>query len=82
MEVKTNKRRGDPGKPPGLHRTAGCTVELIDRSTKFCRNNKKEEKSTTPSHQAAIVNTILGFHKPCRLAFKTSRVRGLQDLHV
>ncbi|KAK9937089.1 hypothetical protein M0R45_013906 [Rubus argutus] len=29
MEVKTNKRRGDPGKPPGLHRTAGCTVELI-----------------------------------------------------
>jgi homeobox-leucine zipper protein len=29
MEVKTNKRRGDPGKPPGLHRTAGCTIELI-----------------------------------------------------
>ncbi|KAK9950893.1 hypothetical protein M0R45_006359 [Rubus argutus] len=29
IEVKTNKRRGDPGKPPGLHRTAGCTVELI-----------------------------------------------------
>ncbi|KAK9932361.1 hypothetical protein M0R45_019601 [Rubus argutus] len=29
MEVKTNKRRGDPGKPPGLHRTAGCTIELL-----------------------------------------------------
>ncbi|KAK9944008.1 hypothetical protein M0R45_009593 [Rubus argutus] len=29
IEVKTNKRRGDPGKPPGLHRTAACTVELI-----------------------------------------------------
>ncbi|KAK9922328.1 hypothetical protein M0R45_030797 [Rubus argutus] len=29
MEVKTNKRMGDPGKPPGLHRTVGCTIDLI-----------------------------------------------------
>ncbi|KAK9943302.1 hypothetical protein M0R45_008915 [Rubus argutus] len=33
MEVKTNKRRGDPGKPPGLHRTAGCTSSSFLRTT-------------------------------------------------
>jgi homeobox-leucine zipper protein len=33
-EVKTNKRRGDPGKPPGLNRTAGCTIELVSSHTR------------------------------------------------
>ena len=34
MEVRTNKRRGDPGKPPGLNRTAGCTVKHISHHTR------------------------------------------------
>jgi homeobox-leucine zipper protein len=34
MEVRTNKRRGDPDKPPGLNRTAGCTIQHLSQHTK------------------------------------------------
>ncbi|KAK9942887.1 hypothetical protein M0R45_008530 [Rubus argutus] len=33
MEVKTNKRRGDHGKPPGLNLTIGCTVLHLSHHT-------------------------------------------------
>ena len=33
MEVRTNKRRGDPSKPPGVNRTAGCTIEFTSPHT-------------------------------------------------
>ena len=34
MVVLTNKRKGDPRKPPGLNRTAGCTVKHISHHTR------------------------------------------------
>ena len=35
MEVRTNKRRGDPSKPPGVNRTAGCSVVHLSHHTRI-----------------------------------------------
>ncbi|KAK9905389.1 hypothetical protein M0R45_000228 [Rubus argutus] len=63
MEVKTNKRRGDPGKPPGLHRTAGCTIELIsshNRVFDYLRDiqNRPQWERISPT---AIVHELATF---------------------
>jgi homeobox-leucine zipper protein len=65
MEVKTNKRRGDPGKPPGLHRTAGCTIELISSHNRVfdylrdIRNRPQWERISSNSivHELANFST-------------------------
>jgi homeobox-leucine zipper protein len=65
MEVKTNKRRGDPGKPPGLHRTAGCTIELISSHNRVfdylrdIRNRPQWERMSSNSivHELATFST-------------------------
>ncbi|KAK9929807.1 hypothetical protein M0R45_026888 [Rubus argutus] len=66
MEVKTNKRRGDPGKPPGLHRTAGCTVELISSHNRVfdylsdIQNRPQWERMSSGSSVQALVNITTG----------------------
>ena len=35
MEVRTNKRRGDPSQPLGLDRTAGCSVKHFSHHTRI-----------------------------------------------
>ncbi|KAK9922514.1 hypothetical protein M0R45_030976 [Rubus argutus] len=65
MEVKTNKRRGDPGKPPGLHRTAGCTIELLSSHNRVfdylrdIQNRPQWERISTNSivHELATFST-------------------------
>jgi homeobox-leucine zipper protein len=65
MHVKTNKRRGDPGKPPGLHRTAGCTIELISSHNRVfdylrdIRNRPQWERISSNSivHELASFST-------------------------
>ncbi|KAK9943836.1 hypothetical protein M0R45_009431 [Rubus argutus] len=66
MEVKTNKRRGDPGKPPGLHRTAGCTVELISSHNRVfdylrdIQNRPQWERMSSGSLVQALANITTG----------------------
>jgi homeobox-leucine zipper protein len=66
MEVKTNKRRGDPGKPPGLHRTAGCTVELLSSPNRVfdylrdIQNRPQWERISSNSSVHEIVNFSTG----------------------
>ena len=65
MEVKTNKQRGDPSKPPGLHRTAGCTIELISSHNRVfdylrdIRNRPQWESVSSNSivHELATFST-------------------------
>ncbi|KAK9912204.1 hypothetical protein M0R45_036076 [Rubus argutus] len=66
MEVKTNKRRGDPGKPPGLHRTAGCTVELISSHNRVfdylrdIQNRPQWERMSSGSLVQELANITMG----------------------
>ncbi|KAK9922648.1 hypothetical protein M0R45_031103 [Rubus argutus] len=66
MEVKTNKRRGDLGKPPGLHRTGGCTVELISSHNRVfdylsdIQNRPQWERMSSGSSVQALVNITTG----------------------
>jgi homeobox-leucine zipper protein len=66
MEVKTNKIRGDPSKPPGLHRTAGCTVELIsspDRVFDYLRDTQTRpqwERISSGSSLHTLANITTG----------------------
>ena len=66
MEVKTNKRRGDPGKPPGLHRTAGCTVELISSHNRVfdylrdIQNRPQWERMSSGSLVQELANITIG----------------------
>jgi homeobox-leucine zipper protein len=66
MEVKTNKCRGDPGKPPGLHRTAGCTVELISSHLRVfeylsnIQNRPQWERISSGSSVQALANITTG----------------------
>jgi homeobox-leucine zipper protein len=57
MEVKTNKQRGDPSKPPGLHRTAGCTIELISSHNRVF--DYLRDPQTRPQWERTSSNSIV-----------------------
>lgn len=82
MEVKTAKRRGDPTKPLGLNRTAGCTIKHTSPHTRvfdFLKDvqtrNLRDSMSVGSSVQVlANVTTVLDPHNCISVLYRCNRV--------